>query len=124
MSIEGNQLKNQEDKHEHLQVKKSVPYSEKRINNLEDLALLIQAMDQDEGIRIHGDIQRFKGGGFIFITKPDDRYCLNIVDRIYDSTTNTSTVGGNDEWIYFHNFEKVWERLKKLILNPLEAYAY
>ncbi|MGB6681255.1 MAG: hypothetical protein WBF08_08050 [Candidatus Bathyarchaeia archaeon] len=117
-------MKNQEDKHEYLQVKKSAPYSEKRVNNFEDLALLIQAMDQDEGIRIRGDIRRFKGGGFIFITKPDDRYCLNIVDRIYDSTTNTDTVGGNDEWIYFHNFEKVWEKLKNLIRNPLEAYAY
>jgi hypothetical protein len=117
-------LKNQEDKHEYLQVKKLPPYSEKRVNNFEDLALLIQAMDQDEGIRIRGDIRRFKGGGFIFITKSDDRYCLNIVDRIYDSTTNTYTVGGNDEWIYFHNFEKVWEKLKNLIRNPLEAYAY
>ena len=117
-------MKNQKDEYEDLQVKKLVPYSERRVNNHEDLTLLIKAMDQDEGIRIRGDIQRFKGGGFIFITKPDDRYCLNIVDRIYDSTTNTSTVGDNDEWIYFHNFEKVWERLKNLMLNPLEAFAY
>ena len=116
-------MKNQEDKHEH-QVKKSAPYSEKRVNNFEDLALLIQAIDQDEGIRIRGDIKRFKGGGFIFVTKPDDRYCLNIVDRIYDSTTNTDTVGENDEWIYYHNYEEVWDKLKKLIRNPLEDYAY
>ncbi|WP_455369168.1 hypothetical protein [[Eubacterium] cellulosolvens] len=116
-------MKNQEDKHEY-QFKKSALYSEKRINNFDDLALLIQAMDQDEGIRIRGNIKRFKGGGFIFVTKPDNRYCLNIADRIYDSTTNTDTVGENDEWIYFHNYEEVWDKLKHLIRNPLEAYAY
>ena len=117
-------MKKQQDKHKYLNVKKSVPYSEKKVNNLEDLALLIQAMDQDEGIRILGNIKRFKGGGFIFVTKTDDRYCLNIVDRIYDSTKNIDTVGENDEWIYFHDFEELWDKLKNLIRNPLEAYAY
>ncbi len=120
-------MKNQKDNQVRARtsrVKKLVPYSERRVNNLEDLALLIQAMDQDEGIRIHGDIRKFKGGGFIFVTKPDNRYCLNIADRIYDSTTKTYKVGGNDEWIYFHNFENVWNRLKSLIKSPLEAYAY
>jgi hypothetical protein len=101
-----------------------VPYSERRVNNLEDLALLIQAMDQDEGIRIRGNIDKFKGGGYIFVTKTNNRYCLNIADRIYNPTTKTYTVGGNDEWIYFKNFKNVWNRLKTLIKNPLEAYAY
>lgn len=117
-------MKKQKDKHKCLQIKKSAPYSERKVDNLEDLALLIHAMDQDEGIRIRGDIKRFQGGGFIFVTKPDDRYCLNIVDRIYDPIKNIDTVGQNDEWIYFHNFEKVWNKLKNLIRNPLEAYAY
>ena len=117
-------MNKQKDKHEHLRIKKSAPYSERKIDSLEDLALLIQAMDQDEGIRIRGDIKRFKGGGFIFVTKPDDRYCMNIVDRIYDPIENSDTVGENDEWIYFHNFEKVWDKLKNLIRYPLEAYAY
>ncbi|MEM2942954.1 MAG: hypothetical protein QXT81_05990 [Candidatus Bathyarchaeia archaeon] len=90
---------------------------------MEELRVLMQAMDQDEGIRIVGEAEGFENGGFIFVAKSGGRYCINICDRILDSAKN-EYVGGNDVWLYFESFEEAWEKLKTLIRNPIEAYAY
>ena len=100
------------------------PYAEHKVENLEELATIMRAMDQDEGIRVQGEVEGFKGGGFIFVAKSNSRYCIQICDRIYDPATKTSTVGGNDVWMYFDTFEEAWEKLKTLIRNPIEAYSY
>ena len=122
---EGNivKLPNNEKTH-HFHAEETLPYSERRIENLEELALLMQAMDQDEGIRIVGEVEGFKNGGFIFVAKSGDRHCVNVCDRILNPDTKTYAVGGNDLWLYFESFEEAWDKLKTLVRNPLEAYAY
>jgi len=107
-----------------LQEEETAPYAERRIESLEELATFIQAMDQDEGVRIRGEVEGFKGGGYIFVAKSENRYCINICDRVLDPARKTYTVGENDVWLYLDSFEETWERLKKLVRNPIEAYAY
>ncbi|MGQ9640211.1 MAG: hypothetical protein ACUVUB_07195 [Candidatus Bathyarchaeia archaeon] len=99
-------------------------YSEHKIGSLEELATLMRAMDQDEGIRVRGRVEGSQGGGFIFIAKSNGRYTFNLCDRIYDPKSGTYTPGGNDRWLYFDSFEEAWGKLMALINNPLEAYSY
>jgi hypothetical protein len=114
-----------DDKHtNHIHERRILPYSERRIDSLEALTSLMQGMDLDEGIRIVGQVEGFKGGGFIFVAKSGSRYCINICDRILDPAKKTYFVGGNDEWWYFDTFEKAWQKLKPLLSNPMEAYSY
>ena len=109
---------------DHTHTDPDTSYSERSINTIEDLVTFVRAMDQDEGIRIVGEVEGYKGGGFIFVAKSGDKYCLNICDRIYDPSRKAYQVGGNDSWYYFDNFEDAWTKLKTLLHNPLEAYAY
>ena len=109
---------------EHAHGTEVPPYSERKIESLEDLMTLMQAMDQDEGIRIVGDVEGFKNGGFVFVAKSASRYCMNICDRILDPVKKTYSVGGNDAWFYFETFEEAWKKLRTLVKNPIEAYAY
>lgn len=108
----------------HLHEDKTPPYSEHRIESLNELYVLIQAMDQDEGIRIRGEVDGFENGGFIFVAKSGSRYCINICDRVYDPEKKVFTVGGRDRWLYFESFDEAWETVRKLIRNPIEAYSY
>ena len=109
---------------EHAHEAEAPPYSERKIESLEDLMSHMQAMDQDEGIRIVGDVKGFKAGGFIFVARSTSKYCINICDRVFDPVKKTYSVGGNDVWFYFETFEEAWAKLVTLVKNPIEAYAY
>jgi hypothetical protein len=112
------------DESSHRHVEEGPPYTERKIESFEELATIMRAMDQDEGLRVQGRVEGFKGGGFIFMAKSGSRYCIQICDRIDDPASKTFTVGGNDVWMYFDTFEEAWEKLKSLAVNPLEAYSY
>ncbi|MEM3381205.1 MAG: hypothetical protein QXQ11_03490 [Candidatus Bathyarchaeia archaeon] len=99
-------------------------YTEHKIESLEELATLMEAMDQDEGIRVRGSIEGLEGGGFIFISKSNGRYVFNLCDRIYDPKIGAYMPAGNDRWLYFESFEEAWKTLMTIIHNPLEAYSY
>jgi len=99
-------------------------YQEEEINSLEDLRRLMEALDEDEGIRVLGKVEGFANGGFIFVSRFRDRFCLNICDRIWDERTKTYTVGGRDVWLYFDDFDSAWNRLKSLIADPVKGWLY
>ena len=84
----------------------------------------MRGMDEDEGIRIVGQVNNFKNGGFIFVAKSGNRYCINICDRDLDPSNKTYFVGGNDIWLYFDTFEEAWQKLKPLVAKPIDAYSY
>jgi hypothetical protein len=99
-------------------------YMEHKIESLEELATLMEAMDHDEGIRVRGNVEGLEGGGLIFISKSNGRYVFNLCDRIYDPKVGAYMPGGNDRWLYFDGFEEAWKTLMTIIHNPLEAYSY
>jgi len=102
----------------------TVLYHEDEINNLEDLRRLVEALDEDEGIRVVGNVEGFANGGFIFVSRFREKFCLNICDRVWDEKTETYTVGGRDVWLYFDDVDAAWNRLKSLIAYPLKAWFY
>ena len=99
-------------------------YHEDEINNLEDLRRLMEALDEDEGIRVLGNAKEFVNGGFIFVSRFREKFCLNICDRVWDEKTETYTVGGRDVWLYFDDVDSAWDRLKSLIAYPVKAWLY
>ncbi|MBS7626051.1 hypothetical protein KEJ51_03270 [Candidatus Bathyarchaeota archaeon] len=104
--------------------REAAAYMEHKIESVEELATLMEAMDQDEGIRVRGSVEDLDGGGFIFISKSNGRYVFNLCDRVYDPKTKDYMPGGNDRWLYFDRFEEAWKTLMTIIHNPLEAYSY
>jgi len=99
-------------------------YKEEEIDNLEDLRRLMEALDEDEGIRVLGKVEGFANGGFIFVSRFRDKFCLNICDRVLDEKTGTYAVGGRDVWLYFDDFDSAWSRLKSLVAEPVKAWLY
>jgi len=99
-------------------------YHEDEISNLEDLRRLMEALDEDEGIRVLGRVEGFANGGFIFVSRFRERFCLNICDRVWDENTGTYTVGGRDVWLYFDDINSAWNRLTSLIAHPVKAWFY
>jgi hypothetical protein len=99
-------------------------YNDKKIKNLEELRRLINALELDEGIRIIGSDSRFKRGGFIFITKQAEKYCVNICDRIFDIEYSSYIPGGKEEFLYFSDPNEVFEQLNNRMKKPLSAWFY
>ena len=85
---------------------------------------LVNALDEDEGIRIEGGLQDFTSGGYIFVGFYRGRYCVNLCDRIRDRSTKRYTAGSNDKWFYFEDFRGLWGFLRPLIRKPLKAWLY
>lgn len=84
----------------------------------------MEALDEDEGIRVLGNVEGFANGGFIFVSRFREKFCLNICDRFWDEKTKTYTIGGRDVWLYFDDMDSAWSRLKSLIAQPLKAWLY
>jgi len=84
----------------------------------------MEALDEDEGIRVLGNVKEFVNGGFIFVSRFREKICLNICDRVWDEKTETYTVGGRDVWLYFDDVDSAWVRLKSLIAYPVKAWLY
>ncbi len=99
-------------------------YSERRIKDRALLKRLMQALDEDEGIRIEGMLPDFSNGGYIFVGFYRGSYCVNLCDRIRKKRSKDYTVGSNDRWLYFDEFEGLWRFLRPLIRGPLKAWLY
>lgn len=99
-------------------------YSERKITQLRELKTLIWGMDLDEGIRFVSDVPGYEKGVFIFVTKTDDRFCVNIKERLFDENSKQYVPGGREQWKYFEKAEAAWNYISKFLKSPIEAYYY
>lgn len=104
--------------------KSDTVYAERVIRNERDLLEYIEALDEDEGIRIQGDLKNHAGGGFIFVGFYRGSYCVNICDKIWNSKGRKYIAGGNDEWYYFDTGKQAFDFAMKEAKLPLRAWLY
>jgi hypothetical protein len=99
-------------------------YSERKITQTKELKTLLWGLDLDEGIRFQADIPGYREGAFVFVTKCDDRYCVNIKERVYDEGSKEYMPAGKEQWKYFETAEAAWNYISKYLRPPFEAYYY
>jgi hypothetical protein len=99
-------------------------YRERRLESAALLKKHMQALDEDEGIRIEGNLPDLANGGYIFVGFYRGSYCVNLCDRVRDRQSGAYTVGANDRWFYFEKLPDLWKFLQPLIRKPLKAWLY
>ena len=104
--------------------KVSYQYSERPIVNRKDLYDFIDALDEDEGIRLCGKLKNHTAGGFVFIGYYRGSYCVNICDRIWNKKLRKYIAGGNDEWYYFDTALQAYNFALKQAKTPIQAWLY
>lgn len=99
-------------------------YSERVIRNEGDLLDFIEALDEDEGIRVQGNLKNHAGGGFIFVGYYRGSYCVNICDRVWNQKLRKYLAGGKDEWYYFDTGKQAFNFVMKEAKRPVLAWLY
>jgi len=99
-------------------------YSERTIVDEQDLLEYIEALDEDEGIRIQGDLKNHSEGGFIFVGYYRGSYCVNICDKVWNEKLRSYVTGGKDEWYYFDTGKQAFTFVMKEAKRPLQAWLY
>lgn len=99
-------------------------YSERKITQLRELKTLFWGLDLDEGIRFVADVPGYQNGAFVFATKCDDRFCINMKERILDPESSQYVPGNKEQWKYFETAETAWNYANKYLKSPIEAYYY
>jgi hypothetical protein len=99
-------------------------YSERPIRGERDLFDFIQALDEDEGIRLEGKLKNHLGGGFVFIGFYRGSYCVNICDRLWNTGLRKYVAGGKDEWFYFDTAKEAFSFVLKEAKHPLRGWLY
>ena len=99
-------------------------YQERPIRSEQDLWDFIHALDEDEGIRIEGNLTNHIGGGFIFVGYYRSSYCVNICDRVWSEKLRKYVAGGKDEWYYFDSAKEAYSFTLKEAKRPIEASMY
>jgi hypothetical protein len=99
-------------------------YSERPIRNEHDLFDFVQALDEDEGIRLEGNLKNHSGGGFVFIGFYRGSYCVNICDRVWNIRLRKYVAGGKDEWFYFDTAKEACNFVLKEAKRPLRGWLY
>ncbi len=100
------------------------PYSERQVRTERDLLDFIEALDEDEGIRIQGNLKNHDNGGFIFVATYRGSYCVNICDKVWTSKIRRYVAGGKDEWFYFDAGKEAFRFVMKEAKRPLRAWLY
>jgi hypothetical protein len=99
-------------------------YSERLIKKEEDLLDFTEALDEDEGIRIDGDLKNHANGGFIFVGYYRGSYCVNICDKLWNPKLRKHVAGEKDEWYYFDTGKEAFRFVLKEARRPLRAWLY
>ena len=99
-------------------------YQERPISSEQDLWDFIHALDEDEGIRVEGDLDNHIGGGFIFVGYYRGSYCVNICDRVWNEKPRKYVAGGKDEWYYFETAKAAHAFTLKHARRPIHAWLY
>jgi len=84
----------------------------------------IQALDEDEGIRVEGNLENHENGGFVFVGYYRGSYCVNICDRVWSERLRKYVPGGKDEWYYFDAPRQAFDFALKEAKRPLRAWLY
>jgi hypothetical protein len=99
-------------------------YSERVIRNERDLLDFIEALDEDEGIRVQGNLKNHAGGGFIFVGYYRGSYCVNICDKVWSPKLRKYLAGGKDEWYYFDTGKQAFNFVMKEAKRPVLGWLY
>lgn len=99
-------------------------YTERKITQLRELKTLFWSLDLDEGIRFVADVAGYEKGAFFFLNKSDDKFCVNIKERVLEPETNQLVPGHKEQWKYFETAESAWNFVSKYLKPPIEAYYY
>ncbi len=99
-------------------------YSERSITSENDLLDFINALDEDEGVRILGNLKNHEGGGFIFVGYYRGSYCVNICDRVRNPKLRKYVTGGKDEWYYFDTGKQAFNFVMREAKRPVRAWLY
>jgi len=99
-------------------------YSERPIHNERDLLDFIEALDEDEGVRIEGNLKNHENGGFVFVGTYRGSYCVNICDKVWSPKLRQYVAGGRDEWYYFDKGKEAFRFVLKEAKMPLRAWLY
>ena len=99
-------------------------YTERRIKDDRDLLDFIEALDEDEGVRLDGDLKNHSNGGYIFVGIYRGSYCVNICDKVWNQKVRKHVAGGRDEWYYFDTGKEAWRFVLKEARRPLRAWLY
>jgi len=99
-------------------------YFERPIKLEQHLLEFIEALDEDEGIRIEGSLKNHENGGFIFVGTYRGSYCVNICDRLWNARLKKYVAGGKDEWYYFDKGKEAFHFVMKEAKKPLRAWLY
>jgi len=84
----------------------------------------IEALDEDEGIRLDGALKNHENGGFIFIGYYRSSYCVNICDKVWNPELRKFVAGGADEWYYFDTGRQAYDFVTKHAKQPLRGWLY
>jgi hypothetical protein len=98
--------------------------SERSIDNEKDLLDFIEALDEDEGIRVQGNLDNHMGGGFIFVGYYRGSYCVNICDKVWNSHLRKYVAGEKDEWYYFDTGRQAFNFILKEAKQPIQSWLY
>lgn len=99
-------------------------YSERPIRTERDLIDFIRALDEDEGIRLEGNLKNHAGGGFVFIGIYRGSYCVDICDRVWTPHLHKYVAGGKDEWFYFDTAKDAFDFVLKEVKRPISGWLY
>ena len=99
-------------------------YSERAITKEQDLLQYIEALDEDEGIRLNGNLENHTAGGFIFVGFYRGSYCVNICDKVWNAKLRRYLAGGKDEWYYFDTGKQAFRFVMKEAKRPIRAWLY
>jgi hypothetical protein len=99
-------------------------YSERSITNERDLLDFIEALDEDEGIRVEGNLENHTEGGFIFVGYYRGNYCVNICDRVWSPKLRKHIAGGKYEWYYVDTGKQAFTFVMKEARRPVRAWLY
>ncbi len=99
-------------------------YSERPISREQDLLDFIEVLDEDEGIRIDGNLKNHENRGFIFVGTYRGSYCVNICDKVWSPKLKRHIAGGKDEWYYFDKGKEAFDFVMKEAKRPLRAWLY
>jgi hypothetical protein len=99
-------------------------YAERKITQIRELKTLMWGLDLDEGIRFITELPGYEKGAFVFVTKCDDKFCVNIKEKLVDEATGEPVPGGKEQWKYFETAEAAWNYVSKMLKHPFEAFYY